>query len=189
MELLVHRPEETEANLQRRVKAAARLGHKEIVLLFTAHDPRNAAVAKTLGVTAALLVNDQNKANGLRRQYDAILAAPRRDLVECKAVTHLFNPEQQGRPDFLHHRNSGLNQVLLELCKRHGKGIVTTLAALGTQGSTLSAQTVMLGRMRQNAKWCTKYKVPYHVTSGAKTLWEQRDADGLKAFGRELLLS
>jgi RNase P/RNase MRP subunit p30 len=74
-----------------------------------------------------------------------------------------------------------MNQVLLKLCKAHGKELVTTLSVLGAQ------PTVILGRMMQNARWCRKYKVPYHMTSGARTLWEQRDADCLRALERELL--
>jgi len=182
MELLVvakdARPEEVDG----RIRLACFLGHKEILIVFTSHDKRDIEMIKTLGggVVAGLLVKDQNQARQLRRSYGAILAPARRDLVECKSVTHILNPEEQGRPDFIHHRNSGLNQVLLKFCRSHGKEIVTTLAILQKEPH------IILGRMMQNARWCRKYKVPYHITSGARTLWEQRDADGLKALEREL---
>jgi len=172
--------------MDRRLSAARLFGHKEILLLFTKHDKDNQSIIRALneksrGFVSAILAKDQNQARSLRKQYGAVLAPPRRDMVECKAVTHIFNPEQQPRQDFIHHRNSGMNQVLLKLCKAHGKELVTTLSVLGAQ------PTVILGRMMQNARWCRKYKVPYHMTSGARTLWEQRDADCLRALERELL--
>lgn len=186
MELLIvekgSRPEQVDG----RVRAARLLGHKEIVLLFTTHDKSNESLIRALnesksGLVPAILAKDQNQARSLRRQYAAVFAPARRDLVECKSVTHILEPERQPRSDFIHHRNSGMNQVLLKLCKGHGKALVTTLAILQREPH------VILGRMMQNARWCRKYKVPYHITSGARTLWEQRDADGLKALGRELL--
>lgn len=186
MELLIASKGVRPQELDSRIRAARLLGHKEILLLFMSHDKDNGRIIESLKestnrLVPAIVAKDQNHARQLRRSYAVVLASARRDMIECKAVTHILNPEQQPRQDFIHHRNSGMNQVLLKLCKRHDKELVTSLSALGTQPA------VVLGRMMQNARWCKKYKVPYHVTSGARTLYEQRDADGLKALGRELL--
>lgn len=185
MELLLIDKDARSNQVNNRIKTAKLLTHTEIILLFLHHDKENKKIIDELkekkDITPALLAKDQNQARQLRRHYAAIFAPPRRDMIECKAVTHILNPEQQTRSDFIHHRNSGLNQVLLKLCKAHGKKVITTLSTLQTQ------PTIILGRMMQNANWCRKYKVPYHVTSGAKTLYEQRDADGLQALERELL--
>jgi len=179
MELIVVKPG---GKTLQGIELARELSHKEIVVLHTKHDKRN---GKITGSKSAVLVSTTNQAKALKKSYDYIVAPCKREFFESKFVDFILEPEQQARPDFIHHRNSGLNQVLLKLCqkttKRPAKGIITsTSLLLGKHPAT------MLGRMMQNAKWCKKYKVQYEVTSGARTKWEQRDAESVKAVRRIL---
>lgn len=194
MELLIASEQETAASLAKRIALAKELGHKNILLLFT-HSKRHQALMKRIrdcsgeGVLFAALVTTQNQAKALKKEYDAIVAPCARTFFESKHVDYILEPERQSRSDFIHHRNSGLNQVLLKLCrptsKRPGKGILTSTSLLL---NTPRPET-MLGRMQQNARWCRKYKVHYEVTSGARSRWEQRDAESVKALARLLLTS
>ncbi len=178
MELLIH-----SEDIERRVALARELGHAEVIILHTRHDKENAPVE---GTTTALLVSTTNQAKALKRAYDRIVAPCKREFFESRYVDYILEPESGKRGDFLHHRNSGLNQVLLKLCqatsKRPAKGIITTSALLLRSGRPEQ----VIGRMAQNARWCRKYKIPYHVTSGARTRWEQRDRACLDALRREL---
>ena len=179
MELLIVKPGENPAL---RVTLARELGHKEIIVLYTKHDKRNGPVT---GAKTAVLVTTMNQAKSLK-SYDFIVAPCKREFFESKFVDCILEPEDQARPDFIHHRNSGLNQVLLKLCqktsKRAAKSIMTTTSLL----LHAKSPATILGRMMQNAKWSRKYKIDYHVTSGARTKWEQRDAESIKSVRRIL---
>ncbi len=197
MELLVE-------GTQEQVALARELGHKEIIVLHTDHRggarsarPSAAGTAaptqsqargrELRGMKTAALARTANQAKALKGRYDYVVAPCAREFFESRFVDFILEPENGNRQDFIHHRNSGLNQVLLKLCqataKRPGKAIITTTSLL------LNAKRpeTVLGRMMQNARWCRKYKIAYHVTSGARSSWEQRDAEGLKAVGRILL--
>lgn len=187
MELLVNATKE-------QVELARSLGHKEIVILSgarSAHPPshsraRGEGEGMGKGVKKAVLVTSVNQAKALKQKFDYIIAPCRREFFESKFVDFILEPEDQNRGDFIHHRNSGLNQVLLKLCqatpKRPGKSIIASSSLL------LNAKhpEVVLGRMFQNARWCRKYKVDYLITSGARTKWEQRDKACLDALRLEL---
>jgi len=168
------------------------LGHKELLIVFTKHDKKNPeTIAKLrsehpkLKIRSGLLITRIEDAK-LKRFYDCLLAPPDRSLIESKSVDYIFEPEAASRPDFIHHRNSGLNQVILNLCKpsskRGAKEIITSSSLL--LGKRPAEK---LGRMAQNARWCRKYKVKYHVTSGARSIWELRAKDDLAALHRVLL--
>ncbi len=188
MELLFLTLSEPAASVKERVALARELGHDEILLLFPTHDTGNVTLAHNLSARAGLLVTDVAT---LRKKfittYDEIAAPAKREFFESVRVTLILEPEAQARQDFIHHRNSGLHQVLLKLCqptkRRREKRVITTTSLL------LNARhppTVILGRMLQNAHWCAKYQIPYLVTSGARTRWEQRDRACLDALAREL---
>lgn len=171
MELLEFGP-----GLSERVALARELGHVEVLVLLKRPQVSAHAEITALGAVPALLVSSTSQARQQGGTY-RIVAPSRRDFFESLAVDHILNPEHGGRPDFIHHRNSGLNQVLLRYCKE--KSILTTLATLHrAQG---------LGRMQQNARWCAKLAIPYHLVSGAQTRWEQRSAHDLLALRRVLL--
>jgi len=185
MELLIVTPGEAAESIRQRVTLARRLGHDEIIVCYSRHDQRNKETAPP-GTTSAILVTTTNQAKALKRSYDQVIAPCQREFFESPHVDAILEPERQARQDFIHHRNSGLHQVLLKLCqptsKRRAKRIITTMRLL------LDAQHPerILGRMLQNARWCRKYNVAYHVTSGARTAWEQRAASDLAALRREL---
>ena len=184
---------QTAEELVRQLLLCRELGHTEALLLFATHDRKNQELAdavkkRTAGtpaVTTGILIRDQNQAK-LGRQYDAVVAPCSREFFETRAVTHILDPENGARPDFIHHRNSGLNQVVLALAvgdaKRRPKAILSSFTQLlGKRPATA------LGRMAQNARWCAKYKVRYLLVSGAASAWEQRAATDLKALHRILL--
>lgn len=95
----------------------------------------------------------------------------------------LFGLEQQPK-DFVHSRNSGLDQVLCTLA-------VKNKVAIGFDfGSVLRADDVersmLMGRMMQNIRLCRKYHVAMVLGSFAHAVEEMRAAHDLMSFGMSL---
>ncbi|RMF54960.1 hypothetical protein D6745_03675 [Candidatus Woesearchaeota archaeon] len=90
----------------------------------------------------------------------------------------IFGLENSKRPDFIHQRNSGLNQVLCNLAKKHGTMIGISFADF------LRAEkpAQYLGRVMQNIMLCQKYNVEMVVASFARTPYEMRPEHELKSF-------
>lgn len=178
MELLIAQNDDAQV-LANRIALAHKLGHKKIAVLLTKQTLQLKGSIKD--VEWLLLARTVNEVVSLRKNCDAVIAPARREFFESKTVKYILNPEESSRADFMHHRNSGLNQVLLNLCKRSNKEIITTLDMLDKNPA------IILGRMMQNVTFCSKYGVPYHVVSGAYDEWRQRGASDINALMRVLI--
>ena len=86
--------------------------------------------------------------------------------------------------DSFHYRNSGLNQVLCGLAAKNNVSIGFNF------NSVLNAQqsdrNLILGRMKQNIKFCQKYKVRMVMTSFARTPYEMRNYNDIIALFRTI---
>ena len=108
-----------------------------------------------------------------------------RNIVSDKKIDVVCGFEEQDRKDSLHSRNSGLNQVILNLAHKNQ-------VAIGFNFNTLLGcrdnfeRALLMGRMKQNVRFCRKYKVKIVVASFAKNKYEMRDARDLLAFARAL---
>lgn len=107
-----------------------------------------------------------------------------RKLIESKRVKILVSPHLGARKDFMNFRNSGLNDVLCNLCRKNkisiGFSFSEVLNLSGMQRSEI------LSRMRQNVRLCSKYGVSMRIFSLAKNPYELRAKDALFAFARIL---
>ena len=102
-------------------------------------------------------------------------------IVENKYVDILVSPEKNRREDFMHHRNSGLNQVLCKLAFKNSIAIAFSfndvLKAKGIERSKI------IGRMMQNVRLCRKYKVKMITASFAANEFEIKNPSDLISFG------
>ena len=105
-----------------------------------------------------------------------------RKVLESKGIDVLFDLENHKRKDFIHHRNSGLNQVLCNLANKNkiiiGFNFNSVLKSEPVQCSTI------LGRMMQNVRLCRKYKIDMITASFATSPYEMRSLHDLRAFAR-----
>ena len=102
-----------------------------------------------------------------------------RKAVENKNVDILMNPEKTRTTDFMHYRDSGLNQVLCKLAYQNK-------VAIGFNFNNVlksKNRSLILGKMMQNVRLCRKYKVAMVICSGANNEWELRPQEDLKCFG------
>lgn len=102
-----------------------------------------------------------------------------RKAVEDKNVDILMGPEKIRNRDFMHYRDSGLNQVLCRLARenkiRIGFNFNDVLKSEDRKN--------ILGRMIQNVRLCRKFRVKMVLISGAKNELEMRASRDLISFG------
>jgi len=93
-----------------------------------------------------------------------------RMAVSSKKVDILLDPHIGYRKDFMHNRNSGLNQVLCKFAKENN-------VAVGFSFSNVlhSEDYREFGRIIQNIKLCRKYKIKMVVGNFAKSESDVRE--------------
>ncbi|MBS3156512.1 hypothetical protein J4413_04775 [Candidatus Woesearchaeota archaeon] len=99
-----------------------------------------------------------------------------RYAIKDKKVKIIINIEKGKRKDFMHSRNSGLNQVLCKLFKERGITVGFNFDLI--YDAKEMERVNLLGRMMQNVKLCRKYKVKTAVVDFGK-----RDEKDLNSFG------
>jgi len=101
-----------------------------------------------------------------------------RKAVENKNVDILLSPEKGRNKDFMHSRDSGLNQVLCKLAKRNDVAV-----GFNFRDVLISKNRgIILGKMMQNVRLCRKYNVRMVVISGASDEYELKSARDLISF-------
>ncbi len=103
-----------------------------------------------------------------------------RYIIENSKPNLIYNLELIGRKDFMHHMNSGLNQVLCKLANQNK-------VAIGINFNNLLKETnlrkdIIIGRTKQNIKLCRKYKVRFITGSFASSAFEMRNPQDLRSF-------
>ncbi|MAG45512.1 MAG: hypothetical protein CMH63_01940 [Nanoarchaeota archaeon] len=103
-----------------------------------------------------------------------------RKIFESNNVDIVLGLEKLEDKDSLHHKNSGLNQVLCNLAKKNkisvGFNFNDVLSGL--------EEGKLIGRMMQNVRLCKKYKVNMVLGSFAKTKYDLRLKKDLEVFGK-----
>ncbi|MFH1456285.1 MAG: RNase P subunit p30 family protein [archaeon] len=105
-----------------------------------------------------------------------------RQAMETGRVDILLSPEKHCHKDFMHHRNSGLNQVLCNIANKKKTAIGISLNDL----LYLENRGQRMGRIMQNVKLCKKYKVKLVFASFAKDKFGQRPVKDMLAIAKTL---
>src|SRR3989338_8228398 len=93
-----------------------------------------------------------------------------RSTIERKEADVVYDFENNLRGDYLHHRASGLNQVLCKLAEKNGIAIGFSLSSIICSGK----KSVLLGRIRQNIRLCRKYEVKMVIGSFCSNAYGMR---------------
>ncbi len=83
-------------------------------------------------------------------------------ILDYKNVNLLLDPEPL-KEDFMHYKNSGLNQVLVKLAKKNDIGIGFSLDRISSLNKLQRA--ILFGKIMQNVVLCNKYKVKYFIVN------------------------
>jgi len=132
-------------------------------------------------------IKNKNDIRGLKKKDVNIIKGSRlnREVLENKFVDILLDPYVYIRKDSLHHRNSGLNQVLCKIAHEKGKIIGLSFSEVLKN----KKREEILGRIKQIVKLCRKYKIKMVFGSFAKDKWEMRSAKDLLNFAEFLGMS
>jgi|TARA_Y100000310_G_scaffold345794_1_gene470027 RNase P/RNase MRP subunit p30 len=128
-------------------------------------------------------VNSINQIKKLNNELNIVEGGSlNREVLSSKNIDILVSPEKNRKEDFLHHRNSGLNQVLCNLAKKNK--VVIGFSFNEVLKSKDVERAKIIGRMQQNIKLCRKYKVDMIIASFATNKYEMRSLNDLKSFAR-----
>ncbi len=108
-----------------------------------------------------------------------------RQAMETGKVDILLSPEKHCKKDFMHHRNSGLNQVLCKLANKKNVAIGISFQDLLNEDN----RGPRIGRIMQNIELCRKYKVKIVFGSFAQDQFTQRPVQDLIVLGKILGMS
>ena len=160
---------------------AMRLGIRHLILCYELKDPLLRTRMKEVAMLThpdrgfstefAVLVASQAEVGKAHNLTKSVVAIARPELFEDRRVSYIIDMESGRRDDFIHHRNSGLNQVFLDQAVRGDKTLLVNAHAL-LAGPL--PQPVILGRMLQNNTFYRKYSPRVVVVSGAREPLEMR---------------
>ncbi len=103
-----------------------------------------------------------------------------RHIIEKLKPNLIYNLELVGRKDFIHHRNSGLNQILCKLANKNK--VIIGINFNNFLKETKLRKDIIIGRIQQNIKLCRKYKVKMLIGSFATSPYEMRNPQDLLSF-------
>lgn len=103
-----------------------------------------------------------------------------RHVLEKTKTDLLFDLENHRERDFMHSRNSSLNQVMCKIAKKKDMMIGFSFSSILNSNEMLRTQ--ILGRMKQNIRLCRKYKVKMVFASFTSKPYEMRSYHDLISF-------
>jgi RNase P/RNase MRP subunit p30 len=134
------------------------------------------------------LIGKNNNLNKKFHDYLFIEAEDEnRKYFENNKIDLIFNLELNKRKDYIHNRNSGLNQVLCKLAFQKEISIGISLKNILFEKNI--KKEIILGRIMQNIKLCKKYKIDINIYSFAQDIYEMRDTKDIQALKRILKIN
>jgi RNase P/RNase MRP subunit p30 len=150
---------------------------------------------KAVQVKAFSLFNGLSSfVNALQRDFEIVIAyggsnKMNRFFLEQCTVDYLQDPHNTSsisKVDFIHHFNSGLNQVLCSFAKEKKTGILVETTHFSKKTWFKSKE---FGRISQNITLAKKYKLPFLLTPFIKSKEELRTEEELRRIGESLGMS
>jgi RNase P/RNase MRP subunit p30 len=169
------------ANEEEFIKIAEKLGYSSLIFVYDYSYYSNSPEIKSkLNIEKGILClpKEIKKAKNLSKYLFVQSSSKDREIIEQNKNIFLFDLETQGKKDFIHHRASGLNQVLCKLIKEHN-------ISIGFSFSTVlkaTSKDKLIGRIKQNIKFCKKYKIYTIYSTFALKPYEMRPAKDILSF-------
>jgi hypothetical protein len=142
------------------IEMALSLGYAEVV--FLSRDIKYNYSSDKIKIKTAFLVSTTNQISIARKNFDYVFAKAERQFFESK-VNYIVDAELFDRKDSFHYKRTALNQVHAKLCKEKDSCVIFSFNNLLTKNRIQN-----LGRMFQNAKLVSKYKIESDSFSLAK---------------------
>jgi len=169
-----------EGNEEEFVAMAKRLGYDSICFVYSMKDFRK--IGSDFKVYTAILADSNfDKA---KQKADFVFAKAgenARWLIENKKADFIYGFEENAKRDYMHYRNSGLNQVLCKLMKEKDVGYFLSMSHI-----LESQDPQFLGRVMQNIRLCNKFGVKIGFGSFALDPFEMKGANDFISLLRVL---
>lgn len=175
-------PKDNESEL---IRMAERLGWKELCLAYSQlRDISQFQKNTTLKLLSGIIV-EPGKETKYKDKVDLLIcrtseAEKARLVAEQGIVDMITGLEGSPRPDFMHHRNSGLNHIICKLLRDKDVAIVFDFSSLLRADKRQRA--VLFGRMKQNRYFARKYKINIFCVSFASTIFGMRSRKDFESF-------
>lgn len=171
------------------LEIAKKLGYKTIIFAYKGIDKMPKSLPELMKkskvkITTAIVAEEKQIQKAKKYASLVLVKSTGNDrwVLEKSQADIIFGLEAAQKKDFLHHRASGLNQVLCKIASQKGKTIGFDFSTVLNSKGMLRAQ--IIGRMMQNARFCRKYKVKVLLASFAKSPYGMRAQKDLDAFKR-----
>ncbi|MFH1053434.1 MAG: RNase P subunit p30 family protein [Candidatus Woesearchaeota archaeon] len=174
------------------LKIAEKLGYDELMLVYH-FDEKNTAQKKELEarildlkkltkikIYYGMKANKNNIINAKKMNIITLAESNREDdrwIIEKGKPAIIYNLEKDAKKDFIHQRNSGLNQVLCKLMKENDVGLGISLSAIIEADK--KEQGRILGRIMQNIRLAMKYKLSTSVGSFCDNPYHMRGVNDI----------
>lgn len=159
------------------LEIAEKLGYKSIVFAYNGKVPN-------LDLKTKLKVYTVGNGGDLRI---AKSTGDDRAVIEKMDFDLIFGLEEIQKKDFMHHRASGLNQVLCNIAHKRKVIIAFSMSSLLNSKGMLRSQ--IMGRMMQNIRFCRKYKVISAFCSFACSPYQMRSPNDIIALAESIGMS
>lgn len=169
-------------NEEQFIEIAKKLNYETIYFVYQG----NFTKFKDLDVNVKIAsIGTLKNIKNIKKKVDLVLVRSShrdREILEKFKNILIFDLEIVAPHDFIHHRASGLNQVMCKLAYKND-------IMIGFSFNTIlksKDRPKLIGRIIQNIKLCRKYKIKTVIGSFATNPYEMRSPHDLVAFFSEL---
>ena len=180
-------------NEEKFLEIASKLGYNKLIFTYNYGESLGKIREKTkclenkeVKVELALLSLPKNIRKAQKLAKYVLVQNSERFVFEKHKNLIVFNLEDSGKKDFIHHRSSGLNHVLCKLAEENNITVALSFNLILKADPMLRAK--LLGRMEQNIKLCRKYNVKTLIASFAADPYEMRGYKDLNIFFSSFIL-
>ena len=159
------------------------LNIRELCFVYPFPGIKNAPEIKGVHITTATIATpDQLKSGNSDTKHCIVHSDARNDrwLIEKIKPMLMFGFEFQQHNDFMHHRNSAINQITAKLMAKNN--IVYGFPVAALIHASPQMQGIILGRFRQNIHLCKKYGVTVILASFATDPWDMRNLKDVRCL-------
>jgi RNase P/RNase MRP subunit p30 len=176
-------------NEEKFIAIAERLGIDSLCFAYDKPIELGAFQAKTkLKVSQAIICNPET-VRKYKGKFFTIVKSPEdqtklRHIFEQVKPDIIYGLEFHHKRDFMHHRASGLNQVLATIAKQKGVAIGFNFSDILKSGPREKA--IYIGRMMQNIRFARKFKFQTVIASFSAKPWHLRPEQDIASFFRSI---
>ena len=121
-----------------------------------------------------------NKASKLSKLLVVKSSDKDRFFIESKKLKIIYGFEETFKKDYLHHRASGLNQIICEIARKYDVYFGFSYSSLLNKPDQIAS--LIIGRMMQNIRICQKYNVKTIIGSFSGKPFDMRASHDIMAL-------